>query len=163
LKPFRKLLRLEQSRHDEDWNNILYWTLSAMQAAKDPALHSYPILNLIGEESCGKSVTAKLLTQLIDPTLTPVHSVPSTEPRLHGIAANHHVMAFDDAGRINPEKSTYLSRLTSGVASLHKDVAGMIVRPIIMTTREEKETRHLSTKVVDVALPPIENPLPEAE
>jgi hypothetical protein len=131
-----------------------------MRAPKDAAFHDYPILNLMGSESCGKSVTAKLLTQLIDPTMTPIHSLPTTERRLHGLAAGHHVLTFDETGKINPEKSRYLSRLASGVTSLHKNLEGMLVRPIILTTNEEKETKHLADKIVDIELPPMENPLP---
>ena len=158
LQPFRKLLRLDDARHDATWQTLLDWTLAAMRAPKDASFHNYPILNLMGEESSGKSITAKLLTQLLDPTLTPVHSIPATERRLHGIAANHHILTFDDTGKINPQKSRYLSRLATGVNSHHPSLEGMLVRPIILTTSEERETRHLAGKVVDVELPPIEAP-----
>jgi len=109
LIPFRQLLRLDAARHDETWRSLLDWTLNAMRAPKDAMFHHYPILNLMGEENSGKSVTAKLLTQLLDPTMTPIHSLPTTERRLHGLAANHHILTFDDTGKINPEKSRYLS------------------------------------------------------
>jgi hypothetical protein len=161
LQPFRKLLRLDKSRYDATWQTLLDWTLTAMRAPKDASFGNYPILNLVGSEPCGKSVTAKLLTQLLDPTLTPIHSLPTTERRLHGIAANHHILTFDDTGKINPEKSRQLSRLASGITSQNKLMEGVLVRPIILATSEESETRHLTNKLVDVELPPIENPQPQ--
>jgi hypothetical protein len=39
----------------------------------------------------------------------------------------------------------------------------MLVRPIILTTHDEAETRHLANKVVDVELPPLPDPLPEEQ
>jgi hypothetical protein len=161
LEPFRQLLRLPSG--GPSWPILLAWILAALRPPKDPAFHSYPILNLIGPASSGKSVAAKLLTRLLDPTGTPLHSLPSTERRLHAIAATRHILAFDDPGKINPEKSRFLSRLAGGVASLHPALQGILVRPLVLTTREEKETRHLSTRIVDVEFPPLEFPLPEEE
>ena len=163
LASFRKLLRLDQPSHDAAWQTILDWTLAALRPPKDASFHDYPILNLVGPHNSGKSVTAKLLASLIDPSGAPLHSLPSTERRLHGLAATHHVLAFDDPGKINPEKSRYLSRLSSGVASLHPALQGMMVRPVILTTQNEKETRHLSHRVVDVHLPEVETRLPQEQ
>src|ERR1043166_7465440 len=103
------------------------------------------------------------LASLIAPSGAPLHSLPTTERRLHGLAATHHVLAFDDPGKINPEKSRYLSRLSSGVASLNPALQGMLVRPVILTTQNEKETRHLSHRVVDVHLPEVETRLPQEQ
>jgi hypothetical protein len=104
-----------------------------------------------------KSVTARILTQLLDPTLTPVHSLPTTERKLHGLCANHHILTFDDTGRINHEKSHQLSRLAAGVTSTHKQIDGMLVRPIILTTDDESQTQHLAAKVVDITLPDLDH------
>lgn len=163
LQPFRKLLRLDQPRYDAAWQTLLAWLLAALRPAQNANFHTYPILNLLGPENSGKSVTAKLLTQLLDPTGTPLHSIPTTERRLHGLAATHHVLAFDDAGKINPEKSHYLSRLSSGITSLHPQLQGMLVRPIILTTTNEKETKHLAHRVVDLELPPNDSPLTQQQ
>ena len=163
LLPFRQLLRLDHPRHDASWTTLLEWTLAALRGPKNAVFHQYPILNLMGPENSGKTVTAKLLTQLLDPTLTPVHSLPTTERRLHALAATHHILTFDDPGKLNPQKSGQLSRLASGVASLHPQHQGMLVRPMILTTTEEKQTAHLSGKIVDVELPPVENPLSPEE
>jgi len=163
LASFRKLLRLDQPSHDAAWQTILDWTLAALRPPKDASFHDYPILNLVGPHNSGKSVTAKLLASLIDPSGAPLHSLPTTERRLHGLAATHHVLAFDDPGKINPEKSRHLSRLSSGVASLNPALQGMMVRPVILTTQNEKETRHLSHRVVDVHLPEVETRLPQEQ
>ena len=163
LASFRKLLRLHAPEHDETWRDLLNWTLAAMRPAKNESFHDYPILNLIGPAGSGKTVTAKLLAQLIDPTSAPVHTIPNTERRLHGLAAGRHLLAFDQPGKINPEKSRYLSRLSTGIASAHSHLQGMLVRPIILTTEDEKESKHLADRVVDVQLPPVDQPLSQEE
>ena len=39
----------------------------------------------------------------------------------------------------------------------------MLVRPILLTTREPRETKHLTAKIVDVEFEPVTNPLPQSE
>jgi hypothetical protein len=163
LAPFRRLLRLHQPQHDATWKTLLNWILSAMKPAKNPAFHDYPILNLTGPAASGKTVAAKLLTQLLDPAGIPVHSLPTTERRLHALAAAHHVLAFDNPGKINPEKSRFLSRLSTGIGSLHTQLQGTLVRPIILTTRKHMETRHLANRLVDVELAPVDSPISQQE
>ena len=157
LSNFRKLLRIDEPRHDATWKTLLNWILAAMKPAKNEAFHDYPILNLVGPASSGKSVAAKILAQLIDPTGVPLNVLPTTERRLHVLAAAHHVLAFDNPGKINPEKSRYLSRLSTGVGSVYSQFQGMLVRPVILTTRMHLETKHLKTRVVDVELPRVQN------
>ena len=163
LATFRKLLRLDQPQHEATWKTLLNWVLAAMRPAKNAAFHDYPILNLVGPADSGKSVAAKIIAQLIDPTDIPLHSLPTTERKLHVLAAAHHVLAFDNPGKINPEKSRYLSRLSTGVGSLYSQFLGPLVRPIILTTRTTQETRHLSTRVVDVELPRVQTRLSQQE
>jgi len=163
LASFRKLLRLDGPQHESSWKSLLDWTLHAMRPAKNVNFHDYPILNLHGPANSGKTVASNLLAQLIDPTGTPVHSIPTTERKLHGLAASHHVLVFDSPGKINPEKSLNLSRLSTGVASTHKQLEGTLVRPIILTTRKQTETRHLSGRIVDVEFPVVDNPVSQQE
>jgi hypothetical protein len=39
----------------------------------------------------------------------------------------------------------------------------MLVRPILLTTREPRETKHLAARLVDVEFQPLENPLSQSE
>ena len=48
-------------------------------------------------------VTAKLLTELLDPTQEPMHSLTGSTRNLNTLATNHHVLAFDDTGKLSPE------------------------------------------------------------
>jgi len=89
--------------------------------------------------------------------------MPSTERRLHILASTHHVIAIDSPGKINPENARRLSRLASGIASTYRLFEGMLVRPILLTTREPHETKHLSSRLVDVEFQPLETPLPQPE
>jgi hypothetical protein len=163
LQPLKKLLRLTHNRHAATWTTLVAWLLHALRPAKNPSFHDYPILNLIGPPNSGKTVAAKLLTQLLDPNTIPIQSLPNTERRLHVLAAGQHILAFDNPGKINPEKSRFLSRLSTGVGSLYRHFEGMLVRPIILTSRTREETRRLGTRVVDVELPFIANLLSQGE
>jgi hypothetical protein len=155
LDQLRRLLRLSEPA----WKTLLAWILLVLRPPQNEAFHSYPILNLIGPENSGKSLTAKLLVHLLDPSGIPLHTLPTTERRLHALAASHRIIAIDDPGKINPEKSRFLSRLASGIASLYPQLEGMVVRPIILTSCEEKHTKHLAGRIVDLELAPI----PESE
>jgi hypothetical protein len=159
LARFQKLLRLD----GPNFQTLQSWILAALRPPKDPSFHDYPILNLLGPEAAGKTVAAKLLTHLIDPTGTPLHALPSTERRLHALAASHHLISIDNPGKINPENSRRLARLAGGIASAYRPFEGMLVRPIILTTREERETRHLTSRLVDVEFPPLDAPRPQSE
>ena len=160
IQPFRELVNFDHPKYEEAWTNVLNFMLGAMRGPKNSVYRAYPILNLMGP---GKSIIAKLITMLLDPTETPVHGLPTTERKLHGIASNHHVVTIEDAGKINLQKSRYLSRLSTGTASQHKDIDGTISRPIILTTDDETETKHLADKVIDVELPPIDDDIDPEE
>ena len=159
LRKFQALLRLD----DPNFETLQSWLLTALQPAKDPAFHDYPILNFTGPPDSGKTVAAKLITKLIDPTGTPLHSLPTTERRLHILASTHHLIAIDHPGRLSPEHSRRLERLAGGIASTYRHYEGMLVRPILLTTREPRETKHLAAKVVDVEFEPVTNPRTQAE
>ena len=69
----------------------------------------------------------------------------------------------DSPGRLSPEHSRRLERLAGGIASTYRHYEGMLVRPILLTTREPRETKHLTAKIVDVEFEPVANPRTQAE
>jgi len=75
LRKFQTLLRLD----DPNFQTLQSWLLTALQPAKDPAFHDYPILNFTGPPDSGKTVAAKL-TSPNSSTPPARRSIPSRPP-----------------------------------------------------------------------------------
>ncbi len=153
---FRALLRLDAPDHDTTWQALLDWILRAFQPLDKPDFRDYPILVLTGPPDAGKTVTAKLLIELLDPTMEPLHVMTRSTRALHRLVAKHHVLAFDDTGKVGVLESQSLRQC--GLTW-----QGGIVRPVILTTRGGDNTRDLPEPMIHVELPRVEKPIPQQE
>ena len=149
LNWFRGFLRLSAATHDMTWGTLLAWMLRALQPVGKPDFQNYPILVLTGPPGAGKTVAAKLLTELLDPTIELVHSLQSSERWFRGLIAKHHILSFDETGRIGPAVSRLLASASDS-------------RAVIVTTTSRADVPHLD-RVVEVQLPLVEKPRSQQE
>ena len=108
----------------------------------------YPILALAGEQGTGKSTTARVLRELIDPISVGLRTIPREERDLAIAARNAHVLAFDNLSSISEWLSDALCRLATGAGfatrtlfSDHDEVLFCAKRPIIVNGIPDLMTR----------------------
>jgi hypothetical protein len=142
---FRAFLRLDAARYDEAWQALIDWMLHALQPVDKPGFEHYPILLLTGPPDSGKSVAAKLLTQLLDATREPIHSPSYLARRFPELAVKHHVLAFDEIGKVL------------------RVPTGMSLRPVIVTSRERSPALVPADRIVTIELPLVEKPISQEE
>lgn len=133
----------------------------------------YPILNLEGEQGSGKSITARLLRSLIDPSTAPIRTIPREERDLLISATNGWIIAFDNLSGVPLWLSDALCRLSTGggyaVRELYSNDEEMIfnaTRPLLLTGIDQIAARHdLADRSIILHLPPIaeERRIPEKE
>jgi hypothetical protein len=133
--PFQFLESLLNLPDPAAFRRLLAWTVTALRPAGP-----YPILILAGPPSSGKSTTARILRNLIDPSATPLHALPRTERDLFFLAIHNRVLAFDHVPRIPREMSTTLARIAAGTAfaqqgpsPFDQSLQFAIERPVIVT------------------------------
>jgi hypothetical protein len=121
-------------RGDDDFILAAAWLVAAL-SGRGP----YPVLVLNGEQGTGKSVFARLIRLLVDPSAAPIRAVPKDDRDLIVSASNSHVLAFDNLSGVQAWFSDALARLStkSGFATrmLHTDREEFIfegARPIIL-------------------------------
>jgi len=131
LEPLRELLH---AATPADWLRIQAWLLATLRP-QGP----YPILVLQGPSGCGKSVAARMLRGLIDPAESPFTPLPANERRLHSLALQNWVLAFDHVSSLPPSMSDALCRLSSGAGFSMKETSVSdplyfdLQRPMILT------------------------------
>lgn len=147
---FRGLLRLDSPKHNASWQTLVSWMLRALQPDEKLGFQGYPILVLNGPPEAGKTITAKLLAQLLDPTKEPIHSLTGSMRNLQELITNHHILAFDHISKVSPKIAAELC--ATSCRSRH-------ARPIILTTRRRDDTLALAERSVYVEMAPGENPI----
>jgi hypothetical protein len=108
---FRQLLNLNSPAN---WDAALTWLTNALRPT-GPC----PILVIEGPALSGKSTLARLLASLIDPSPEQLTNLPPRAEKIRQLAANRHVLAFDNIGRMSPAKAATLSELSETVESSH--------------------------------------------
>jgi hypothetical protein len=108
---FRRLLNLASAIN---WDAALTWLTNALRPS-GPC----PIMVIEGPPLSGKSTLARLLKALIDPSATPLTSLPPRAEKITRLAAGRHVLAFDSVGSISPAKAAVLSGLANSVDRSH--------------------------------------------
>jgi energy-coupling factor transporter ATP-binding protein EcfA2 len=144
---------------EDDWRLLMGWLLSAARPTGQP----YPILGLHGEQGSGKSTTARLLRDLLDPNSAPLRAAPRNERDLMIAANAGWVLSFDNLSGVQGWLSDALCRLATGggfaTRELYSDEAERIFaaqRPIILTGIGEVTTRSdLLDRSILVTLPAI--------
>jgi putative DNA primase/helicase len=130
LPAFASLFRLTA----ENRTRALSWLTAALRPTGP-----YPILVLAGSTGSGKSVLARALRSLIDPSPVPVRRLPTSDRELRQLAFNNWVLVFDRVHRI-PSK-----------------IAGPM---ILVAPHDDSST--LATRTLTVDLPHIHAPRAEA-
>ena len=141
---------------------VVSWLLAALRG-RGP----YPTLSLNGEQGTGKTMTADMLRQLVDPSAASLRVLPRDVRNLYVSAINGYVMGFDNLSSIPAEISDALCRLSTGggfsVRALYTDSDEVLFdgqRPIVMTSITDVADRaDLADRLVLVRL----DALPEHE
>jgi hypothetical protein len=131
LSTLQRLLHLSVA----DSHRTLVWLLAALHP-QGP----HPILVLDGPPSSGKSTAARMLRALIDPSAAPLFSLPLSESELVALATLNWILAFDHTGKVSPNISATLCRLSTGAAIRQREkgderepTVQEIHRPILIT------------------------------
>jgi len=120
---------------DESWPLVAGWLVGALMS-RGP----YPVLVLRGTHGTGKSHTARVLRDLVDPSTAPIRSEPR-EPRDLVVAAlGSWVVALDNISSLPSWLSDGLCRLATGggyaARQLYTDNDEVVIdvqRPVILT------------------------------
>jgi len=75
----------------------------------------YPHLCLHGEAGSAKSYTTRTLRQIIDPSRSPLDSLPKDEEALAYIAKDSAIVTVENVSMITPEQSDWFCRLATGL------------------------------------------------
>ncbi|MDX2007492.1 MAG: DNA primase [Meiothermus sp.] len=143
----------------DQWRLLVAWLLGTLQPQGRP----YPVLVLTGEQGSGKSTTARMLKNLIDPNVSALRVLPRDERDLLIMAVNGHVLAFDNLSGLSPAISDSLCRLSTGggfsVRQLYSDSEETLLdamRPVILNGIDDFVKRQdLVSRAVLVNLPAI--------
>ena len=148
---------------------VLLWLTAALRATGP-----YPILVLRGPAASGKSVLARALRTLIDPSAAPLRLLPIRERELLHIALRNWILVFDHVHRIPVKISQALCAVSSGEAietaqpDYRDNALAEIARPIVLiapldeTQSPWTPTRTLSNRTLAIHLAPLAAPRPEA-
>jgi hypothetical protein len=155
---FEELRRFINLPDEDTLKLIIGWLVQAGHPSGP-----YPILNLEGEQGSGKSLAARLLRTLIDPSTAPIRTVPKEERDLIISATNSWIVAFDNLSGIPVWLSDALCRLSTGggyaVRELYTNDEETIfsaTRPLLLTGIDQIAARHdLADRSIVVNLPPI--------
>jgi putative DNA primase/helicase len=116
-------------------NRLAVWLFSALRPTGP-----YPVLILSGPPSSGKTTTAIVLRNLLDPATNPLHTLPSTEHELFHLCLHNRVLAFDHVPRLTRDVSIAVARAAAGTAFAHHGQHPLdyslnyaIERPVIVT------------------------------
>jgi len=123
----------------------------------------YPVLCLHGEQGSAKSITARMLRELIDPNDTSLRSAPREERDLVLAATNGWIVVLDNLSHLPLWLSDALCRISTGggfatreLYSDDEEVLFAATRPIILTGIEALATRgDLADRAIVVNLPAI--------
>ena len=100
-----KLLRLPGRRATL---TLLAWLVNAFRAAPSP------ILALTGPPSSGKSRAAALIRSILDPSPSPLHTLPDTHRAFQNAAFSNPILAFDHVHRLSGAQASALAQLSAG-------------------------------------------------
>ena len=121
---------------------------------------AYAMLVLQGEQGSGKSTTAKVLQQIVDPCIGMGRSTPRTEQDLMVAATNGWVLGFDNLSYISADDSDALCRIaTGGAFASRKLYTGReeeileAARPVILNGIAISQRPDLADRCIILTLP----------
>jgi len=165
LQTLAALFKLSRSAE----TRALFWLASALRP-----IGPYPILVLRGPAASGKSMLARALRALIDPSTAPLRRLPVRDRELLQLALHNWIPVFDQVHRIPIDISEALCAISSGEAieteqpDYRDNALAEIARPIILIAPLDEAqspwipTRSLSNRSVTIDLTPIAAPRSEA-
>lgn len=162
LTELRELLNVT----DESWASIVPWLVTGLI----PEIPR-PLLLLTGEQCSGKSVTARMLANLLDPAVVPFGRLPHNDDAWRAAEAAS-VAVFDNVTRIPAETSDRLCHAVTGGTTvrraLYTDTPVTTEEPsravILAGTIDPDELRaDLVARTVAVELERITAPRPESD
>lgn len=168
-KPLATLRTLLNVPREDDWSRCLAWLAAALRPTGP-----YPVLVLTGPVGSGKSVLARALRALIDPSTAPIHRLPEHDREVLQLAFHNWILVFDLVHRVPSKISEALCAISSGDAlditqlDLRDPLAVQVARPMILiaphdeTQRAWTPPRTLATRTLTIDLPYIALPRPEA-
>ncbi len=101
-----------------DWLRCLAWLLAALRPSGP-----FPILILQGPPGSGKSVAARILRSIIDPSTSPLTPIPFNVKDLLTAARHNWVLAFDHVSTFSPPLTDALCRLSTGLGAALPETA----------------------------------------
>ena len=114
LRPFINI------RNERDWILMTAWLISALQP-----VGPYPMLFLYGEQGSAKSDTCRVLRRMIDPSESPLRTIPPSERDLMVTAVNTWLLTYENVSHFPHWVSDAMCRLATGgglsVRKLYKD------------------------------------------
>jgi putative DNA primase/helicase len=129
-----ELRRFLNVRSDDDFMLVVAWLVAAFRD-KGP----YPVLAINGEQGTGKSIFARIIRSLIDPSAAPIRAAPKDDRDLVVSAGNSWALVFDNLSIMPAWFADALCRLATGsgfaTRMLHTDRDEMIfdgARPIVL-------------------------------
>jgi len=153
---------------DADWPLLLVWLVAALRPNKP-----FPVLPIGGEQGSAKSSTARVLRQLIDPSVVPLQAPPKNESDVILAARNSWLLVFDNLSHVPEWLSDALCRLATGggirTRKLYTDAEEVLFsakRPIALNGIGNLATRgDLLERSIPLTLPTIadENRRAEAD
>jgi hypothetical protein len=154
----RELRKFVNAGSDQNWILMVAWLVAALSPSGP-----YPILILQGEHGACKSTVTRALRLLVDPSTTPLRSVPREERDLMIAASNSWVISFDNLSGIPQWLSDALCRLSTGggfaTRELHTDNEEILfeaTRPIILNGIDDiAGNADLASRALIVTLPQV--------
>lgn len=143
---------------EADWRLIVSWLVAAFRD-RGP----YPLLALYGEQGSGKSTTARLLSNLVDPRIAALRAQPDGIRDVAIAATNGWLVSYDNLSHFPTWFSDVLCRLSTGggfaTRALYENDEEALFdmqRPAIFTAIEEIASRSdLLSRAIVVTLPTI--------
>lgn len=164
LDDFARLFLL----NDSERARIFAWLVSALRPSGP-----YPILVLQGPATSGKTMLARALRALIDPSPALVRRLPARDEELLPFAFENWVLAFDDAYKFSHKIADALCAVASGDAfripqpDLRDALEFEVARPIILISPHDESQpawtppRSLSHRTITLQRSPIRRLQPE--
>lgn len=155
IELLREFLNVES---DGDFRLILAWLVAAMRPAGP-----FPILVIAGQQGASKSTVSRICRALIDPSSSPIRSVPKDERDLLVSAFNSWQLVYDNLSVVPAWLSDAWCRLSTGggfaTRQLHSDRDETIfsaTRPIVINGIGDLASRpDLADRAISITLPPL--------
>jgi len=134
----------------------------------------YPMLVIRGAGGSGKSVLARALRSIIDPSAAPIRRVPASDREIPRLALQNWVLTFDQVHRVPTKISDALAAISSGDTleipqpDHRQPLVFQVARPIILAAASDEAERawvpprSFSNRTLAIRLDPISAPRAEA-